>query len=734
MIERKRVTRQIWLVAWCLCCFVLAGACSLSQSPETAQERQNRSTENIPAQEVSPTTTIRPSLVPTQTAVAVDGAGTATPSSYDAPMSLARDDHSIWQTYVTSDVLTLEPSPYEAHLSIAQSEHAAPVVAPLQPLTLTLSLAGYNGDAEVRVYDSQARLATVVTTTLHNGLAHLSITPGGWLGRQTAIVVADGKLAGVIRPIFVLQAETDIHTGLADIDSIYPRVRAFMQHDVVSYTLDGQHVRGYRSPDNPLLWLRDHVYQGRGFRYFEQDVTSLLNAFRRAQYPDGHFPDVLTYPELEVEAHRLETESDLEYLFVQGVYEAWQATGDDTWLRTQLDAMERGITYITSDPLRWDTERKLVLRPYTIDTWDFQYGPTTRSPDGKLSPRHWIDDQTIWGIFHGDNTGLAYALKLLENIHRYLGNTEEVRRLHSERDALMERLHRISWNGPFFTHFVLPDGSYPQVAGVDTRTQLSLSNALALNRDVLSFEQCRSILETYHKRRDFERAFAEWYSIDPPFPMGSFGLAGKKGERPGEYVNGGIMPLVGGELSRGAFRCGAEEYGFDILQRYAELIRLTGATYLWYYPDGRPGISGKHTLSTDGWGSSAMLGALIEGAAGVVDQEALFRDLSLNPRWAALPESKHVRVVVRYAASDGYVAYRWSYDAEAQRVRMQVTGSWDTAHVRLLLPYDGRDTTSRTLRVNGHETPFSKKKIGGGQYIIFDVEGGNATIELTWTT
>ena len=82
-----------------------------------------------------------------------------------------------------------------------------------------------------------------------------------------------------------------------------------------------------------------------------------------------------------------------------------------------------------------------------------------------------------------------------------------------------------------------------------------------------------------------------------------------KGHNPGEYVNGGIMPLVGGELARGAFDHGFEAYGFDILQRYYSLIAGTNASYLWYYPIGQPGISGADTIPTDGWGSSAMLAA-----------------------------------------------------------------------------------------------------------------------------
>jgi hypothetical protein len=676
-----------------------------------------------------------------------------TPAGEDSQRVTMREHPHDWRSHVPEQVLLLNSAPQRADIAVTGAADEQVIAAPLLPLTLTMTMTidtaesesdsgggggsrdstGYTGPATLHLYDATLRPSGVITTHVQDGHAQVVVLPRGRLGPQWAIALVEGRIAGVNSALLTLDAETELHTGHEDLDAIYPMVRSFMEQDVVSYELDGRVIRGYRSPDNPLIWLRDHVYQGRGFRYFERDMTSTLDAFRRAQREDGSFPDVLTHPGLNIKAHRLESESDLEFLFVQGVHEAWQATGDDNWLLANMDAMYHGIDYLTSDPWRWNSDLGLVQRPYTIDMWDFQYGPTTVSPDNKPSPRHWVDEFTIWGVFHGDNTGLAYALKLLERTENRLGNIETAWELRDQRNQLMERLHTVSWNRPYFTHFVLQDGTLPQVPGVDTSVQLSLSNAYALNREVLQFEQCRGILETYHRRRDFSRAFAEWYSIDPPFPAGSFGMGGGKGEQPGEYVNGGIMPLVGGELSRGAFGCGAEEYGFDILLRYAELIRLTGASYLWYYPDGRPGISSKHTLATDGWGSSAMLGALIEGAAGVVDSRSLYRDIDVSPRWSALPDIRTVRVVARYAASEGYVAYTWEYEQAARQLRLQLTGSWEKADIRLLLPPDGRDTEDRTRLINGKPYPFEKKKVGTGQYIVAeDVEGGNANVVLTW--
>ncbi len=629
-----------------------------------------------------------------------------------------------WRSSIPRPVIDLPTVPQRASLTLATPTD---VMQPLQPVRITLRIPAYSGLTTVQLYDAAGYLITQGVTTVSDGIGEITLFAGGTLGPQWAVALIDGRLAGARSRLFTLNAETFLSSGQSDIDSLYPRIRRLMAEARVSYELNGRLISGYRSPDNPLLWLRDHVYQGRGFRYFETDVTSLLDAFRDAQMPDGSLPDVIDYPERYVQAFRKEVESDVEFLYVQGVYEAWQMTGDDEWLRSHLPALRRAIEYITTNPLRWNAERGLVRRPYTIDMWDFAYGPTTMSPDGKPAPRHWIEPDTIWGTFHGDNTGLAYALFLLARIENRVGDPTQAKRYFDLSDQIMQRLNALAWNGRFFTHFIPEDATFVP-AGVDAAAQLSLSNAYALNRRVLSVGQAQAIVETYYARRDFTRAFAEWYSIDPPFPPGSFGMAGGKGEQPGEYVNGGIMPLVGGELARGAFAFGFEPYGLDILRRYANLLRLTNASYLWYYPDGRPGISGPDTIPTDGWGASAMLGALFEGLAGVFDDASRYEEVIISPRWPVEPTVKQAYVVTRYPASTGYVAYRWQRDDRF--LRLLITGSGRHATVRFLLPTDVGDRL--TMMVDNQPVTPLIEVIGNSRYAGVTLDRLNVEVTVTW--
>jgi hypothetical protein len=88
-----------------------------------------------------------------------------------------------------------------------------------------------------------------------------------------------------------------------------------------------------------------------------------------------------------------------------------------------------------------------------------------------------------------------------------------------------------------------------------------------------------------------------------------------------------------------AFNHGFEEYGVSILRQYFDLISEKNEPYLWYCPDGTPTTvetsTSPEAMPTDGWGSSAMVWALIEGLAGIEDKLKRFEKIRLSPRWIA---------------------------------------------------------------------------------------------------
>ena len=509
--------------------------------------------------------------------------------------------------------------------------------------------------------------------------------------------------------------ETRIHTDSDLLNSLYPAVRGFLEQDQVDYVIDGVTVHGYRSPDCPALWVRDHSDMLRGARYFDSDMTSGTTHFADTQLGNGSLFDFVSCNmdrENWTKYVRVPVEADVEYRFVKAVYLGWQATGDDDWLRRMVPHAERALDYIRTHPWRWSAEHGLVKRTLTMDTWDFDY---------VSADQPWLNfqitDDSHWGIFHGDNSGYCEAFRLLGMLCSHLGEDERASTWDGRADDLRRRANALCWNGSFYTHRVPLDDFC--VDGVEEIRQLTLSNPMAINRGLADHEQAVALLQEYIRRGNESDAFAPWFSIDPPYPDGCFGDPKLVG---GAYINGGIFPLVGGELARAAFEHGYEGYGVEILTQYADLIRDTGETYLWYFPDGSPSSAEASTspeaTATDGWGSSAMLYALVEGLAGVSDTGCLFRRVRLAPRWLAAGVQR-AEVCVAYGASDAGVSY--TYTTSGDTIQLDVEGRAQV-DLHVLLP-EGRSATG--VQADGESIAYESVMVESSPYVDagFAVDG-----------
>lgn len=196
------------------------------------------------------------------------------------------------------------------------------------------------------------------------------------------------------------------------------------------------------------------------------------------------------------------------------------------------------------------------------------------------------------------------------------------------------------------------------------------------------------------------------------------------------------MPLVGGELARATFDHGFEDYGVDILRRYKDMIEETDETYLWYFPSGKPSSKETSTspeaLPTDGWGSSAMLYAFIEGLCGVMDLAKRFQKVRIAPRWD-VAEVRQAQVRVCYGASPVYVAYEWEHVLEKREYQLKIASLADRVDLELLLPKDG---TLAELTCSGRvlsDNDFSIEAIEGSVYVKLCIATGNATIRLNYS-
>lgn len=508
-----------------------------------------------------------------------------------------------------------------------------------------------------------------------------------------------------------------IRTASGKWDRFCTQILDFLQQDIVELEIDGQIVRGFRSPDSPALWIRDHSDILRAGRYLEPDVRSAVDCFANAQARNGRiFDHVLTSPlrgsserENWEKWVRVPVEADVEFRFVKAAYLAWQATGDRDWLFALLPALDQALSYLISHPLRWEATHQLIKRPYTIDTWDFDY----------TAGRHeWLNFQitadTFWGIFHGDNSGFYEAAILLSRLFGAAGDVATARTWQKRAHTLQKRANALLFNGRFYTHFykLVP----VEISGVDESEQLSLSTPMAINRGMATHENAVAILQEYRRRRETGNAFAEWYGIDPPFPDGIFG---DEKLVAGAYINGGIFPLAGGELAKAAFEHGFEKYGVQTLAQYRRMIADSGAAYLWYFPDGRPSSQETSTspeaTPTDGWGSSAMLYGFIEGLAGVTDLGHSFQRVRLAPRWPAAGEEQ-AEVEISYASSGAAFVYGYEHAPARREIALNLPRSGSEVLAHVLLPAAGK---AISVQLNGEGVPFQNVQVEKSTYVNF---------------
>ncbi len=518
-----------------------------------------------------------------------------------------------------------------------------------------------------------------------------------------------------------------VRTGIPAFDELIPRISRFLEQDLLELNIDGEKIRGYRSPDARSVWIRNYSDMMRALRYTEADLVSVVKHFADNQARNGRIFDYFTtFPEkMPCEREnwtkyvRVPVEADTEFRFIKAAWLAWQATGDDNFIRNLLPTFERALAFVMEGHF-FDRDRFLFRRPYTIDTWDFAY----------TAGRHdWlqfqIDENTFWGYFHGDNSGYYEAFHFMSYWYKLFHDEVRSALWRDRALRLRKSLNTYCFNGSYYTHFVKQ--TPVTIEGVDEASQLSLSNPAAINRGAASPRIATAIINEYLRRRETTTAFAEWFSIDPPFPKGIFGDYKLS---PGAYCNGGIMPLAGGELARAAFEYGFEQYGTDILMRYYDLIARNGETYLWYFPDGRPSTAETSTAPeakpTDGWGSSAMLYAFVEGLAGVQDKDKLFRRIRICPKWLNAGV-ENAEVMIDYKSSGAFVKYLYSYAGD--KLKISLSGSYN--YIQLSLPVPA-GYTSGDLLIDGVKRKYIRATINQSHYLIADDQvSGDSEIELT---
>lgn len=403
----------------------------------------------------------------------------------------------------------------------------------------------------------------------------------GALGTHTLRILDDKGIVST-ELTFTVDAKTKVsdngyYSGMFDL--LYKGMCVYSANGEESIDYNGTKVHFF------VPWGLDHYNTLKGMQYFSGIGNELIDVMRKKQHPDGMIYSFISgnkesayyesaYSWLNcferdgnVYFVRQPTENHVEYIYVNTIYQHWKASGNDAWMKQNLESAARALDYTINSPLRWSQRFQLLKRPYTIDSWDFQIDDEY-TPNLGIGNSMLIDAQkTKFGVFYGDNTGYIQACNELAKMYEAAGLPAQAKKYRSRANDILQRLNDLTWNGRFYTHFIEEDSTVKRNLGVDEKSQISQSNMYSLNRG-LPHEQNVAIINTYQQLRKNLPVGSpgEWYAIYPPFERG-FGSHNEKWQ----YMNGGVAGHAVGELARGAYENGYEAYATDVLNRLFEL-------------------------------------------------------------------------------------------------------------------------------------------------------------------
>jgi hypothetical protein len=120
----------------------------------------------------------------------------------------------------------------------------------------------------------------------------------------------------------------------------------------------------------------------------------------------------------------------------------------------------------------------------------------------------------------------------------------------------------------------------------------------------------------------------------------------------------------------------------------------------------------------DNWAAGNMMGGIIEGIAGVKNISTGYENSIVSPRWSSAGVDS-VSVTANFAASNGYVSYKYSNNKATGTVNVLLTGSGKDAKFHFLMP--NAISTVKSVSVNSQPVNFKISKIENSNYLDIDL-------------
>lgn len=529
--------------------------------------------------------------------------------------------------------------------------------------------------------------------------------------------------------------QTAYVSGRADIDRLQDFLKPTLDANRKEFRGQLGTIKGFGAGAvYPQIWLRDSatIVPLSRYHYPAEYFTTWLEEHLAYQQPDGQLYDwiapgdpsrfrewapeareVFASRAVTISADKNTTEADQEASAVGAVHQVYRITGSRAWLEKRiggqavLDRCARALQYLLDRKL--DRERRLVVSALTAD-W------------GDVSPAHpdqraiYADPRTPLVVGLYTNALLYRAARQLAELYRSGPDAE--RAAHWERlaAAVKSRVNERLWreaDGFFRMHAVVTPGLLGRV-GADEGIFALGGNGLAVLSGLADDRQARTIFRVAEVRRRRFGVSTIAGVLVPPFPRGFFSHPAVA--REWEYQNGGQWDWFAGRFLLAEFERGYSEEATTQLAEIAKKAAANEGLHEWHTRDG----AGKGSAAYSG--SAGALGeAVFQGLFGIY----LTADaLELRVRLGDGPCEIHLY----QPATDTYLAYQYSADAKAQRIRL----SYESNHPRpgriaVRLPKGMRAVE---LRRDGRGQAFSSETVGEDTFAAFPTDWKPHAVEI----
>jgi len=281
-------------------------------------------------------------------------------------------------------------------------------------------------------------------------------------------------------------------------------------------------------------------------------------------------------------------------------------------------------------------------------------------------------------------------------------------------------LNSVCWNGKYYSHFI-PEDPYPAHIKSYPLSAIGLSNTYSMNRGTATPEMAASIIETYRQigEKTKNESLAPWFGIYP-FITPHFGNYAV-----GEYMNGAVLPLVGGELCKAAFQYGYEKFAIEQLDILEKIVQINGGRIPGCV--NADGTAQKEAIPAE-WGQAAFVSALVEGLAGVVDKSIQFKEVEISPRWYFAGVNK-TEVKVGYGNDGNQAGYTYSLNPKNNRVEIVTTGKFESFTLRFPMPEKAKTASAS---INGKRVNVTTEQVNQSRYAVVKGLGSSNRIEFTF--